>query len=238
MAGNKDKARQADKRAARRDRARAAASVAASGPTFGEAIEHAGLVARTSHVTRNVIARAEEFIAGSARTQLSVISCHGCTAPKGCCHHRVTAWLHEGVPIAQRLRHEQRDTPALRDALRDAAVLMARRDSAYSRPCVFLDAAERCTIYDDRPSVCGTTLVSTDPARCSGGDSATVSKYVHPYADAPAMAAQVFAQQLGLPPDARRYGGTLPGVVLTCLEAWDRRDYVEHIASRHPAVGG
>lgn len=120
------------------------------------------------------------FIAGSARTQLSVISCHGCTAPKGCCHHRVTAWLHEGVPIAQRLRHEQRDTPALRDALRDAAVLMARRDSAYSRPCVFLDAAERCTIYDDRPSVC----------------------------------------------------------VLTCLEAWDRRDYVEHIASRHPAVGG
>ena len=78
-----------------------------------------------------------QFIAGSARTQLSVISCHGCTAPKGCCHHRVTAWLHEGVPIAQRLRHEQRDTPALRDALRDAAVLMARRDSAYSRPCVF-----------------------------------------------------------------------------------------------------
>jgi hypothetical protein len=100
---------------------------------------------------------------------------------------------------------------------------------------VFLSPAERCTIYDDRPTVCGTTMVSSDPFDCSkpGG---TVKKYLQPFGEATATAQALFESELGLPPVPGSYLRPLPRVVLLCLEAWDRRDFVAYVTSRLTAT--
>lgn len=190
----------------------------------------------TSRSTRTIIERAEAVIREGARVQLSVVSCDTCTATKACCTLRTTAWLHEGVPIADRLRREGRDTPALREALRTSARLMDTLTSdSYSRPCVFLDPNERCSIYTDRPSVCGTTFVSTPPELCNTR-GAQVRKYLHPLGEASATAQTIFEQQLGLPAVPGSYLRPLPRVVLLCLEAWDRRDFASYLTSKLTAT--
>lgn len=229
MAAGKSKA---EKREDRRRRERA--KDRGDGPTFSEALAATGLLSLTSRSTRAVIDRAGVLIRETARVQLSVISCDTCTASKVCCTLRTGAWLHEGVPIADRLRREGRDTPTLREALRTSARLMDTLTSdSYSRPCVFLDADERCSIYTDRPSVCGTTLVSTDPALCNTRNSRA---YTHPLAEASATAQTIFEQQLGLPPVPGSYLRPLPRVVLLCLEAWDRRDFASYLTSKLTAT--
>lgn len=231
MAASKSKAEKREDRR-RRERARDTGD----GPTFEEALAAGGLLEVTSRATRSIIERAEAVIRESARTQLSVISCDNCTATKSCCTLRTTAWLHEGVPIAARLRREGRDTPALREALRESARLMDTLPPAsYARPCVFLDADERCTVYADRPSVCGTTFVATPPELCNTR-GAQVRKYVHPLGEASATAQALFEQQLGLPPVPGTYLRPLPRVVLLCLEAWDRRDFASYLTSKLTAT--
>src|SRR5262249_11027588 len=96
------------------------------------------------------------------------VSCTHCTATKTCCWSMVVARLYEGVVIADRLRSSGRDTPALRDELRTRADAMeSAPPQGWRTPCVFLDARERCTIYDVRPSPCGILHVYTDPAWCT-----------------------------------------------------------------------
>lgn len=227
MAAGKSKA---EKREDRRRRERAKDT--GDGPTFGEALAATSLLSLTSRSTRTIIERAEAVIRDGARTQLSVISCDSCTATKSCCTLRTTAWMHEGVPIADRLRREGRDTPALREALRESARLMETLPAtSYARPCVFLDASERCTVYADRPSVCGTTFVATPPELCNT-PGAQVRKYLHPLAEASATAQTLFEQQLGLPAVPGTYLRPLPRVVLLCLEAWDRRDFASYLTSK------
>ncbi len=229
MAASKSKAAKREDRR-RRDRAKDLGD----GPTFGEVLAATGLLPLTSRSTRTIIERAVAVIRESARVQLSVVSCDTCAASKVCCTLRTSAWLHEGVPIADRLRREGRDTPALREALRTSARLMDTLTSdSYSRPCVFLDADERCSIYADRPSVCGTTLVSTDPALCNTRSSRA---YIHPLAEASATAQTLFEQQLALPPVPGSYLRPLPRVVLLCLEAWDRRDFASYLTSKLTAT--
>ncbi len=231
MAASKTKAAKREDRR-RRERARDLGD----GPTFGEALAATGLLAVTSRATRSIIERAEAVIRDGARVQLSVVSCDTCTATKSCCTLRTTAWLHEAVPIADRLRREGRDTPELREALRTSARLMDTLTSdSYSRPCVFLDASERCTVYTDRPSVCGTTFVATPPELCNTR-GAQVRKYVHPLGEASATAQTLFEQQLALPPVPGSYLRPLPRVVLLCLEAWDRRDFAAYLTSKLTAT--
>lgn len=225
MAAGKSKA---EKREDRRRRERAKDT--GDGPTFGEALAATGMLSLTSRSTRTIIERAGAVIRETARVQLSVVSCDTCTASKVCCTLRTFAWLHEGIPIADRLRREGRDTPALREALRTSARLMDTLTAeSYSRRCVFLDAADRCSIYTDRPSVCGTTLVSTDPALCNTRSSRA---YVHPLGEVSATAQTLFEQQLGLPAVPGTYLRPLPRVVLLCLEAWDRRDFASYLTSK------
>jgi len=228
MASNKDKAKQAAKRDERRRRQRA--GEAGDGPTLGEVVAAHQLVGKTSHATRSTITRAEEFIRDKARVNLSVVACDTCTAPKGCCWNRTSAWMYEGIPIANRLRAEGRDTPELRQALQTAAALM-EGPAEYRRPCVFLDQDERCTIYADRPAVCGTAFVSSDPAQCSA-TGGRINKHVHPFLPTTATAQDLFNQEAGMPPLERGYLARLPRVVLLCLQAWDRRDYAAFISGR------
>ena len=199
--------------------------------TFGELVERGGVREHTSRVTRDVIRRSNDAAREDARVYLQVITCDTCTATKACCAVITTAYLAEALPIAARLIGEGRDTPALRARLRDAAAAMEGSSlDAYAAPCVFLDAAERCSIYDDRPSVCGTHVVSSD-ARLCATPGAEVIAYHAPLQDTvPGEHAAALIRNLGLDDIGTQYFGVLPRMVLLCLEAWPRRDYVRFFA--------
>lgn len=205
--------------------------------TFGEIVERGGVRAEASRVTRDLIRQSNADAADDARVHLHVIACDTCAVTKACCSYVVTAYLYEAIPIAARLVRERRDTPALRKRLRDAAEKMeAVRESPLVGPCVFLDAAERCTIYDDRPSVCGTHLVSSPPGCCADplGD---VTAIAAPLQDSvPPEAAVAVAESLGLESIGTQYIGMMPRMVLLCLEAWPRHDYVRFLAKHGRAA--
>jgi hypothetical protein len=201
--------------------------------TFGEIAERGGVTAQASQVTRDVVRRSNGAAADDARLHLYVISCDTCATTKACCSYVVTAYLYEAIPIAARLVRDGRNTPALRKQLRDAADRMEAVDaSGHVGPCVFLDGAERCTIYDDRPSVCGTHLVSspaTDCARAGGNVTAIAAPLQE---TVPPETAMAIAADLGLEPIGVPYFGMMPRMVWLCLEAWPRTDYVRFLA-RH-----
>jgi Fe-S-cluster containining protein len=196
-------------------------------------LAQSGLLDDVSGATREVIAGASAAVAEHARVQLQVVSCHDCTAQKACCYLKTKAYLHEAVPIVARLRREGRDTPELRKQLKDAAHYMETvSKTEHERPCVFLGADERCTIYEDRPSVCGTHHVSSPATECAGrsGNIQVLRSVAHEQ-----MAPQIeeqFVMRAGLRRIDRFYSGALPRLVLICLEAWDRRDYTTFLADR------
>jgi len=100
--------------------------------------------------------------------------------------------------------------------------------ASYARRACSFDAS-------DRPSVCGTTFVATPPELCNTR-GAQVRQYLHPLAEASATAQTLFEQQLALPPVPGSYLRPLPRVVLLCLEAWDRRDFVSYLTSKLTAT--
>lgn len=235
VGANKDRARaeraKQDRRAARRKLV-AEPAARPAGPTFGDVIAREALLEKASTSTRGIIAKAEIEVVASARRFLRVISCHTCTAPKGCCTLTTTAYLHEAVPLAARLRAEGRDTPELRERLRASARVMETHAMTVSRnSCVFLDENQRCTVYEDRPSVCGTTFVSSPPQHCSEPAQQTES-YDHPFTKVSIEAERTFEEAAGLTRMKGPYLGALPRMVLLTLEAWDRPDYVDYLADR------
>ena len=205
-----------------------------AGPTFAEEVERLGLVAKTSAVTRAIIAGFNQAAVEHTRVRLTVVTCYACDAPKACCSEPTSAYLDEAVPIAARLIRDGRDTPALRAQLKAAAhAIETTARGAYERPCVFLGAAERCTIYEDRPSVCGTHLVESPPANCSRRSQATIACINGPAKDDQQPEFEdLFTITLGLRRIPRLYLGAMPRMVLLCLEAWHRRDYITFLAAR------
>jgi hypothetical protein len=200
--------------------------------TFAEVLERTAVLDETARQTSDTIATSNAAAVEDARRHLRVIACFDCVAPKGCCTMVTGAYLHEGAAIAARLVAERRDTPALREELRTAAEGMEASDvTEYRRPCAFLGADDRCTIYDDRPSVCGVHLVTSPPPACSDPTAITVSAVVGTaHVDLPRAAADEFGTTLGLPVLDVPYRGALPRMVLVCLEAWHRRDFVAYLA--------
>jgi hypothetical protein len=142
------------------------------------------------------------------------------------------AYLHEGVAIAARLLDEGRDSPDLRRSLFDAADAMERSDQIeYRRPCVLLGVDERCTVYDDRPSVCGAHLVTSPAPACSDPSATTVSAISGTaHVELPGATAEQFRVALAMPALDVPYRGALPRMVLLALEAWHRHDYVAFLA--------
>jgi Fe-S-cluster containining protein len=204
-----------------------------SGPTFGEMLAASGLIADASGATREVISGASANVVEHARVHLQVVSCLACTATKACCHLKTRAYLHEAVPIVARLRAEQRDTPELRAALKDAAHYMETvAKQKHARPCVFLGDGELCSIYEDRPSVCGTHFVSSPATECAGHVGNIQALRSMPHEQMAPQIEEQFVMRAGLRRIDRRYSGALPRMVLICLEAWDRRDYATFLADR------
>ncbi len=212
---------------------RDAATPASRTSTFAEVIQANQLLAKTSDAVRTVIRYCEKDVETVSKRVLKVISCHTCMASKGCCKIWTVAYLHEAVPIAARLIREGRDTPAMRAELEESATAMesTRRSDYGGRPCVFLSDAERCTIYDDRPVECGAAFVSSDPPLCSSRDpNARIESYATPHADIiPPQTEMLFVQEAGLRRGDFPYAGALPRMVLLCLQAWSRTDYVDFL---------
>ncbi|HUQ04347.1 MAG TPA: YkgJ family cysteine cluster protein [Kofleriaceae bacterium] len=197
-------------------------------PTFADELERLGLVVTTAERTRETIARSNADAADDARVRLRVIACFDCTAPKSCCTMVTGAYLHEGAVLAARLVDEGRDTPALRETLRSAAEGMEASDRVeYARPCAFLGADDRCTVYEERPSVCGVHLVTSPAAACTEARETTVSAVAGAvHVELPRETDETFRAALGLPAIDVPYRGAMPRMVLACLEAWERRDFV------------
>jgi Fe-S-cluster containining protein len=205
--------------------------------TFGEIVELGGVRERASRVTRDVIRRSNAGAAEDARVHLYVISCDTCTATKACCSYVVTAYLYEVLPLAARLVREGRNTPVLRKKLREAAERMESVGPlGVVGPCVFLDGAERCTVYEDRPSVCGTHLVSSPAAQCSNPAAQATTIAAPLQETVPPETAVAIADELGLAAIGTQYFGMLPRMVWMSLEAWPRRDYVTFLAKHGRAA--
>jgi len=201
-------------------------------PTFATILERQDLIRTISKSVRRMIADTETHVDEYGKTHLKVSSCISCDAPKGCCSLRVLVYLHDVVPLADRVRREGRDTPELRAALATAADLMEAQGPAYRRPCVFLDADERCTVYTDRPIECGTTFVFTPATLCSDPNATTLEKFVTDLGDAPSKMERRFEREARLEQLPGAYMGFLPRMVLLCLEAWERTDYVQFLAEQ------
>lgn len=204
-----------------------------AGPTFGEVVTGQGLVAKLSKATRDIIGFVNDAATEHARVHLQVVSCFTCTVPS-CCSLMVDIYLYEAVPMVARLLAEGRDTPELRARLAAAAHAMeTTRKEAYKRPCVFLGDDGRCTVYADRPSMCGNHLVSSPAEACADPTVTEVVALTGPLAQAaqPEIEDQ-FVLSLGLRQIPVRYRGALPRMVLLCLEAWPRRDYISFLAAR------
>jgi Fe-S-cluster containining protein len=208
--------------------------------TFGELVER-GLGDEVVGHTQAIIARAVGDADAMGKAHLRVVSCHTCTAPKGCCSLITTAFLHEAAGIAARLRRDGRDTPELRAQLRRSAEAMENSSPRmpYQSPCVFLDGDERCTVYDVRPMECGVRLVYS-PARACSTPGAEVELFDARTSGASALrVAETFRARLGLPAltGGRLYAGAMPRMVLVCLQTWDRADFVKVLGKRDWPAG-
>ena len=200
--------------------------------TLGQFVEDEGILASLRAMISDINARAtkEAKVVGKQQ-KLPVVQCFTCTATKACCHSVVVARLYEGIVVAAQLRADHRDTPALREELRARAETMeAASPYEWRVPCVFLDGAERCTVYAARPTPCGTLYVYSPPTACNDG-SVPVQAYVA-HAEH-AVAQQIedeFRERMALRKKVgRRYLGVLPRMVLVALEAWDRTDFREYL---------
>ncbi len=227
------------KREAKRERRAAAPAPTPTGSTLGQLITRDDLVRFVTKSTGALIREAEDHAATLGRAP----SCVTCTAEKGCCKLSVTILFHEALPIADRLRRDGRDTPELRAKLAESAELMesSSRDAycALRRPCAFLDADERCTVYDQRPRECGAAFVFSRPELCSdpaATDIETMRMPEQALRERLRDTERAVEQSVRLVRLDGPYVGALPRMVLLALEAWDRRDFAPYLAEHAPAA--
>lgn len=175
--------------------------------------------------------RATQGAAAVARRHHLPMVCGTCTATKGCCSSYVLVRLYEGLVIAAELVRSGRDTPALRDNLRTRADLMDATPVAdWFTPCLFLDEAERCTVYAARPTTCAQLHVYTPPDLCNARSNEIKSYTPREEVAAANALEEAFRERLSLRKKVgRRYFGTLPRMVLASLEAWERTDFRDYL---------
>jgi len=200
--------------------------------TLGQFVTQEGILDSLRAMITDINARAPKEAKKLGRQQkLPVVQCFNCDAKKACCHSVVVARLYEGIVVAAYLKEHDRDTPELREQLRATAEAMeAATPYEWRRPCVFLDEGERCTVYDARPTPCGTLYVYTPPAACSDPTAAVRAYVAHTENAVAQQIEDEFRDKLSLRKKVgRRYIGVLPRMVLVALEAWDRTDFRDHL---------
>lgn len=224
------KAKREAKRLRREERGPAAVAAL---PTFGDAVARANLgFISTRAVQRHIRSAALKLVElEGAMNERS--SCHTCTT-SGCCTMPVQVMLHEAVPIAEALRRDGRDTPELRaELLASAERMETKTRHAEPRPCAFLDADRRCSVYESRPRECGEHYVFSDPALCGDPAAAAIRRMtIEIEMVEREKAERLFEAEARLAPLDGPYVAYLPRAVLLLLDAWDRTDYVGHLEER------
>ncbi|MFN0252669.1 MAG: YkgJ family cysteine cluster protein [Kofleriaceae bacterium] len=199
-------------------------------PTFGDVVARTNLVFVAQRSVQRHIRSAALRLVDAETESGTRSSCHACTS-SGCCTMPVQVMLHEALAIADALRREGRDTPALREALLASAERMetfARH--AEPKACVFLDGNLRCSVYEARPRECGEHYVFCDPLLCGDPKAPAISKLTVPIdIEEREKIERQFETEARLAPLDGPYVGYLPRAVLILLEAWDRTDYVANL---------
>lgn len=199
--------------------------------TLGQFVEEEQILAWIAAAVTEINQRAARNARALGKQRRLAVSCADCAATKTCCWSMVVARLYEGVSVAGELVRTGRDTPALREELAARALQMETTPPREFRtPCLFLDARERCTVYDVRPTPCGSLFVYTPPLRCTTRDGEILGYQPNEeYAAATALE-EDFRERLSLRKKiGRRYAGVLPRMVLVALEAWDRTDFRDYL---------
>ncbi|HUS33301.1 MAG TPA: YkgJ family cysteine cluster protein [Kofleriaceae bacterium] len=202
--------------------------------TLGQFLVGEGLLADLAKIVGDLNAHATTNAQALGKQQkLPVVQCFNCDAKKMCCHSIVVARFYEGCVVAAYLRDAGRDTPELRAELRAVAEAMeATNPRDWRKPCHFLDADERCTVYTARPTPCGSLYVYTPPANCSDPTAAVQAYVAHEENGIAQQLEDQFREKLSLRKKVgRRYIGVLPRMVLVALEAWDRTDFRDYLRS-------
>ncbi len=185
-------------------------------------------------LTERIVENHRESTRGAlqiAKQKSLPMHCSTCTATKTCCDSYVIVRLYEGLVVAAELVRTGRDTPELRAELKTRAEQMeATAVSAWGTACLFLDAAERCTVYTVRPTTCAQLFVYTPPALCNARSSEILSYTPRKEVAAANEVEEAFRERMSLRRRVgRRYMGVLPRMVLVSLEAWGRTDFREYL---------
>ena len=135
----------------------------------------------------------------------------GCSA---CCHTQVSVTQDEAALLASRI---EAGVQISHDRL---MIQMATKNSASAwyalsyeeRKCVFLDSENRCSVYEDRPSVCRTNAVLGEASQCDTSDGPKPTRLVKtPEADLAIYASYLHSSE----------GGTLPYMLAKALKLTD-----------------
>lgn len=102
------------------------------------------------------------------------VSCQSqCAA---CCHTQVSATKDEAIVLGDLIQRKKVRVDL--DRLEKQVVAQNNGQEWYKlnyqdRKCIFLDENNLCKVYDDRPSVCRTNYVVSDPSLCDPSDGKT-----------------------------------------------------------------
>lgn len=205
--------------------------------TFGEYVIGEGIVDWLAKEVGQNHAESDRGARDVAKRARLPMSCSTCAVTKACCSSYVVIRLYEGLLVAATLKQTGRDTPELRALLRERAELMEAASAATwwplvaeSRPCVFLDANERCSVYSVRPTTCAHLYVYSAPELCVARSSQVRSYTPRDEVAHANRLEEEFREKLSLRKKVgRRYLGVLPRMVLVALEAWDRTDFRDYL---------
>jgi Fe-S-cluster containining protein len=153
-------------------------------------------------------------------------SCTECITP-GCCFQYVLLTLAEALPLARRLVRDSRDTQEFRAQLRRAGVVMRLRGRdgwwKMAEPCALLTDG-RCSVYEDRPVMCRSHYVWSEPRLCQPPKVETVKMVEMVGVGRTMLTVNLeVCQQLGLD-DGRVYISNLPAMLDIALEMLDCED--------------
>ncbi len=135
----------------------------------------------------------------------------GCSA---CCHTQVSVTKDEADLLASRIQGGTNiDMNKLYVQLAVKNSSAAWNALSYEeRKCVFLDKKDKCSVYQDRPSVCRTNAVIGSPSQCDTKDGPQPTRLVKtPEADLAIYASYLHSQE----------GGTLPYMLAKSLKLTD-----------------
>lgn len=100
---------------------------------------------------------------------VSLVTCRrGCSA---CCHTQVSCTIEEASLLAKKV--QEKGLEINMTYLEKQAMTPAERWYGLTydeRKCVFVNSAGECSLYEDRPSVCRSNYVISNPIQCDTSD--------------------------------------------------------------------